>query len=96
MDEPELTRIVGQVSALVEAHYVFPEVASAVSRVLADGLAEGRYPADAQSLATAVTADLQSVNGDKHLRLLYHEQALPSGRLATIPRNTRPWPAGRA
>ena len=77
MDEPELTRVVGQVGTLVEAHYVFPDVASAVSRVLADGLAKGRYPADARSLATVVTADLQSVNGDKHLRLLYHEQALP-------------------
>ena len=77
MDEPELTRVVGQVGALVEAHYVFPDVAAAVSQVLADGLAEGRYPAEARSLATAVTADLQSVNGDKHLRLLYHEQALP-------------------
>jgi N-terminal domain of Peptidase_S41 in eukaryotic IRBP len=77
MDEPELTRVVGQVGVLVEAHYVFPDVAAAVSRVLADGLADGRYPADARSLATVVTADLQSVNGDKHLRLLYHEQALP-------------------
>jgi N-terminal domain of Peptidase_S41 in eukaryotic IRBP len=77
MDESELTRVVGQVGALVEAHYVFPDVAAAVSRVLADGLAEGRYPAEPRSLAEAVTADLQSVNGDKHLRLLYHEQALP-------------------
>ena len=58
MDEPELARVVGQVGALVEAHYVFPDVASAVSRVLADGLAKGRYPADARSLATAVIADL--------------------------------------
>jgi hypothetical protein len=77
MDESELTRIVGQVGALIEAHYVFPDVAASVSRALAEGLAEGRYPAEAQPLATAVTADLQSVNGDKHLRLLYHEQALP-------------------
>jgi len=76
MDEPELTRIVGQVCALVEAHYVFPDMAAAVSRVLADGLAGGRYPADARSLATAVTADLQSVNGDKHLRLLYHDEPI--------------------
>ena len=77
MDESELTRVVGQIRTLVEAHYVFPDVAAAVSRVLAAGLAEGRYPAEARSLATSVTADLQSVNGDKHLRLLYHEQALP-------------------
>jgi len=77
MDESELTQVVSQVGALVEAHYVFPDVAAAVARVLADGLSAGRYPAEARSLATAVTADLQSVNGDKHLRLLYHEQALP-------------------
>ncbi len=77
MDESEVTRVVGEVGALMEAHYVFPDVAAAVSRTLAEGVADGRYPAEAPSLAAAVTADLQSVNGDKHLRLLYHEQALP-------------------
>jgi Peptidase family S41/N-terminal domain of Peptidase_S41 in eukaryotic IRBP len=76
MDETELVRIVGQVGELVEEHYVFPEVATAVSEALAKGLAEGRYPADARALAAAVTTDLQSVNGDKHLRLLYHDEAL--------------------
>jgi Peptidase family S41/N-terminal domain of Peptidase_S41 in eukaryotic IRBP len=76
MDETELVRVVGQVGGLVEEHYVFPEVAAAVSGVLAKGLAEGRYPADARALAAAVTADLQSVNGDKHLRLVYHDEAL--------------------
>jgi peptidase S41-like protein len=77
MDDSEIGRIVGEVAALVEAHYVFPDVAAAVSRELSEGLAGGRYPAEARSLAAAVTADLQSVNGDKHLRLLYHDQALP-------------------
>ena len=77
MDEAELTDVVDQVRALVEAHYIFPEVAAKVSGALAAGLADGRYPADLPALATAVTADLQSVNGDKHLRLQYHEQAIP-------------------
>jgi hypothetical protein len=77
MNETELTEVVEQVQALVVAHYVYPEVAATVSRVLAGGLAGGRYPADALALATAVTADLQSVNGDKHLRLKYHDEALP-------------------
>jgi hypothetical protein len=77
MDESELTRVVGEVGALMEARYVFPDVATAVSQALAEGLAAGRYPAEARPLAEAVTADLQSVNGDKHLRLLYHEQAQP-------------------
>jgi hypothetical protein len=77
MDEAEVARIVGQVRALVETHYLYPDMAATVSRVLAEGLAEGRYPAEEPSLATAVTADLQSVNADKHLRLLYHAEALP-------------------
>ena len=77
MDETELADVVDQVRALVEAHYIFPEVAAKVSGVLAAGLAGGRYPADLPALATAVTADLQSVNGDKHLRLKYHEEAMP-------------------
>jgi C-terminal processing protease CtpA/Prc len=77
MDETELADVVDQVRALVEAHYVFPEVAAKVSEVLAAGLASGRYPADLPALGTAVTADLQSVNGDKHLRLRYHQEAIP-------------------
>lgn len=72
-----MAHVVEQVRALVETHYLYPGIASAVSRVLAEGLAEGRYPAEEPSLATAVTADLQSVNADKHLRLLYHAEALP-------------------
>jgi hypothetical protein len=77
MDEAQLADVVGQVRALVEEHYIFPEVAAKVSGVLAAGLAGGRYPAGLPALAAAVTADLQSVNGDKHLRLLYHEEAIP-------------------
>jgi hypothetical protein len=80
MDETELAGVVDQVRALVEEHYIFPEVAAKVSGVLAAGLAGGRYPADPPALAAAVTADLQSVNGDKHLRLLYHEEAIPPSR----------------
>jgi hypothetical protein len=77
MDETELADVIDQVRALVEEHYIFPEVAVKVAGVLAEGLAGGRYPADLPALAAAVTADLQSVNGDKHLRLLYHEEAIP-------------------
>jgi hypothetical protein len=75
MQKAELAQVIGRLCALVEQHYVSPGAADAVSAVLAEGLAEGRYPADPPTLATAITADLQSVNGDKHLRLLYHEQA---------------------
>lgn len=77
MDEAELRQVVGQIQALVEAHYVFPDIAAKVSRILAEGLAEGRYPAEEPLLAAAVTADLQSVNADQHLRLKYHAEIMP-------------------
>jgi C-terminal processing protease CtpA/Prc len=76
MDQHEVTRVVHEVQALVEARYVYPGIGAQVAQVLAAGLAEGRYPAGERELAAAVTADLQSVNGDKHLRLLYHDQPI--------------------
>ena len=77
MDQNEVTQVVQEVRTLVEGHYVYPGIGAEVMQVLAKGLAEGRYPADERQLADAVTADLQAVNGDKHLRLLYHAEALP-------------------
>ena len=76
MDQHEVTRVVREVQALVEDRYVYPGVGEQVAQVLAAGLVEGRYPADERQLAAAVTADLQSVNGDKHLRLLYHGEPI--------------------
>src|SRR5258708_33300721 len=65
MDEAEMTRVVEQVRALVEAHYLYPDVAAAVSRVLAEGVGEGLFPAEVSSLATAGNPDLTSGNVDK-------------------------------
>jgi hypothetical protein len=79
--EADAADVVSTVRGLLETHYVFADVAAAVSGVLADGLAVGRYPSGPAELAAAVTADLQSVNGDKHLRLLYHDEALPARTL---------------
>jgi hypothetical protein len=76
MDRSEVTRVVQEVRTLVEERYVFPGIGAEVAQVLAKGLAEDRYPADERRLADAVTADLQAVNGDKHLRLLYHDQPI--------------------
>jgi hypothetical protein len=78
MEKTEVTEVVERVAALLVEHYVYPEVAAEVAGVLAKRLADGGYGGmDEAALAGAVTADLQSVNGDKHLRLLHHEEALP-------------------
>jgi hypothetical protein len=64
---------VEEVIRRLEAHYVFPDVAAKLAKVLRTRLDEGAYAdlGDAE-FATAVTADLQSVNDDKHLRLRHH------------------------
>jgi hypothetical protein len=82
MDDAQVTDVVERVRALVETRYVFPEVAAQVCDVLTAGLAERRYPREAQALAAAMTADLQSINSDKHLRLRFHAEPLPAQTLA--------------
>ena len=76
MDSDDVAAVVAEVTTLVNEHYVDPAAAVQITRALAASLAGGRYAADEQSLAAAVTADLQSVNGDKHLRLVYHTAPL--------------------
>ncbi|AWS48464.1 S41 family peptidase [Streptosporangium sp. 'caverna'] len=66
-------------SAHLVEHYVFPEVAAEVVKVLQGRLAEGAYAdiSGDEAFAAAVTDDLQSVNGDKHLRLLHSATEVP-------------------
>lgn len=69
--------MIRQVIAVVNKHYLDPAVAAVISQVLETTLAEGGYPSDEPALADAVTKDLQSVNGDKHLRLVYQVDPIP-------------------
>lgn len=79
MEQADIAAAMQQLTQLVTENYVFPEVGAEVGRLLARGTAEGRYAgaADEASLAALVTQDLQSVNGDKHLRLLYSADEVP-------------------
>lgn len=74
MQAAEIRDVVERTAALVRHHYVFPEIGNQVADRLATHLAAGQYdevPGQAE-LAARVTADLQSGNGDLHLRLLHH------------------------
>lgn len=71
------TSVVNEVRTLVERLYPDADVAARVSAVLGAALTADAYPTDVKALAAAVTTDLQSVNGDQHLRLLFHETRLP-------------------
>ncbi|OKJ98629.1 S41 family peptidase [Amycolatopsis sp. CB00013] len=62
----------------LQDHYVFPDVAEKLTVLLRARLSDGAYAGlDDQAFAVAVTGDLQSVNGDKHLRLRHHVDPLP-------------------
>lgn len=67
--------VIDETTRLLTEHYVFPEIAEQVAGLLQRRLAEGAYDVDgAEELARLVTADLQSVNGDRHLRLRHHAE----------------------
>jgi hypothetical protein len=70
--------IVTALTALVREQYVFPEQADRISVLLTAQYEAGKYASMAQAseLALAITNDLQSVNGDKHLRLKYTDHEL--------------------
>jgi hypothetical protein len=55
----------------IEEHYVFPDVGRRIAEKLRERAKAGAYAdfADPAALARALTADIQSVNGDRHLRV---------------------------
>ncbi len=66
--------LIETVTTLLTGNYVFPGDAERIAAVLRR--TDSDHLADDAEFAHAVTADLQSVNGDKHLRLL-HEPPRP-------------------
>ncbi|MFF1714697.1 S41 family peptidase [Streptomyces sp. NPDC058268] len=70
--------VIDETTRLLAEHYVFPEIAEQLAGLLQRRLAEGAYDSDsAEELARLVTADLQSINGDRHLRLKHHAVPVP-------------------
>ena len=63
--------VVKQLATLLEENFVFPDKAEAYSTKLRSRLAAGAYAdfPDANAFADAVTADLQAVHSDRHLRV---------------------------
>jgi hypothetical protein len=77
----------GVLARLAEA-YVFPDTAVAMERAIRDRVRRGEYEriTSAQALADSLTAHLQAVSKDRHLRVRYSDEPLP--RLEGPPRPT--------
>jgi hypothetical protein len=78
MERTEIAEIVQRAGELVAEHYVFPDVGAALRDLLTDRSAAGAYASvvDPEALAGLVTEDLQSLNGDLHLRLKHHAEPI--------------------
>ncbi|MFI6937827.1 S41 family peptidase [Streptomyces sp. NPDC050418] len=75
----EAAPVVEETTRLLAEHYAFPEVAGQLVDLLRRRLAEGAYDVgSAEELVGPLTEDLQSVNGDRHLRLIHHADRVPT------------------
>ena len=79
MQQADITAITRELAGLVAERYVFPGLGADLSQLLEERLADGRYRLvpDEEALAATLTQELQSLNGDKHLRLRYTPTELP-------------------
>jgi len=72
-------------------HYVFPEVAAQIEEQIRPKLGEYAAIASPAELADRLTADLQAITRDKHLRVFYSEKPLPPRPPEPTPEQIREW-----
>lgn len=65
--------LITRIQDLVRSHYVFPDVADRIASALEDVTLDG----DGPQAAATLTAALQSVNGDLHLRVRHYPEGVP-------------------
>lgn len=79
IDAAERARLLKDLAASLESHYVFLDKAKAMTADLRARETRGEYAAitSAQAFAKKLTADLRSVTNDKHLSVKYSAQPFP-------------------
>lgn len=87
IDAATRKRMVEIAIAKLMARYIFPEKVPAIAKVLRGKLSTGAYDRidDPKAFAEAVTADVQTVAHDKHMRLFWSAKAQPPRTAAGQP-----------
>jgi hypothetical protein len=85
------TEIVGNLSELLKAYYIFPDIADKICARLQKSLKAGEFKEniDGETLALALTIHIQAVNQDKHLQVQWHPEPLPDQEGAMV--ENRAW-----
>ena len=73
LTKTEKQEVIDSISNLLNANYVFPEVAKEMSALIARNLKEGTYNSitDPMAYAEQLTSDLRSISHDLHLRVQF-------------------------
>ncbi len=81
----EKQEVVDSITSILEANYVFPEVAAKMNKLLKDKLKGKKYAKieDPDAFAEVLTADVQSVSKDLHLRVRFDPQNIARRRNAS-------------
>ena len=84
----DAARVIEATAAALEENFVFPEVGARYAATLRSKRNAGGYArfADATAFAKAVTADLQAVHSDRHLKLIPPQAGAASAAVAPPPR----------
>jgi len=74
----EKKQVIDSIALFMTEKYVFPDKGKEMGQLMLNKLKEGKYDgiSDPQDFATALTADLQSVNHDKHIGVRYGPQMI--------------------
>jgi hypothetical protein len=91
IDQTEKQAVVARAGEMLTERYVFPDRAAQAKAKMDQALATGDYDSitDANDFATRLTADLQSVTHDKHMRVTLNNPAPPpQGASQPVPPKT--------
>ncbi|HEY9500190.1 MAG TPA: S41 family peptidase [Pyrinomonadaceae bacterium] len=79
IDAATRTQVIDTILKRLNDSYVFPEVAKKMELAIRDRVTKKEYDqiTSARQFATKLTADLQAVSNDKHLRVRYSHEAIP-------------------
>ncbi len=78
-DASTRNRVIERALALLEEHYVFPDVAAKMAEAIRRSQREGKYDAiaDPTVFRARLESDLRSVSKDKHLSVFHFAEAVP-------------------
>ncbi len=82
----EKNQVIDSIADILDANYVFPEVASKMNKLLRDNLTSGAYSKieDPQKFAEVLTGDVRSISNDLHLRIQFDPEGIAQRRNAQI------------